>query len=113
MGSEPLHRDLQKSDFTRLVHHPSTAIVLVRPDQYLYTFACLHSCELKRYNVVIAESEEYLLDNVLARMVYKQRSRENRGERKELDLGNGFVEKRTFLCEVPMMLSSSAVVQST
>ena len=37
-------------------------------------------------NVVIAESEEYLMNDVLRRMASKQQPRENKGQRVEFDL---------------------------
>jgi len=94
---------------------PSKAIVLVRPEQYRDTVnsPTLTSCTLKRYNVIIAESEEYLMDEILEKMASKQRPRENRSERVELDLDLNFVTKRTFICNAPKPLPASIVTQST
>lgn len=120
---------LQDKEFKSLREHlrdagypvvlpPSGALVLVRPDQYLEAVNCpiLRSRTLKRYNVLISESEEYLMNDVLLRMASKQRPRENRGERQDLDLYSLVVEfeiKRTFICEAPKLLVANSVVQST
>lgn len=98
------------------VFGPSETIVLVRPEQYLQTIAALPPKAVKRYNIVIAESEEYLINEVLLRLCSKQRPREHRAERVELDL-LGFITKfkvkRTFLCEVRFLSSARSVAQST
>lgn len=109
---EPLRNNLQNAGFP-LVLKPSNVIVLVRPDQYLDTVHSLEHRSLKRYNVAIAESEEYLLDEVLQRMRSKERPRENRADREELDLDPKFVYKRTFLCKAPKLLVAGTVAQST
>merc|ERR1712048_955028 len=69
--------------------------------------------ELKRYNLVIAESEEYLMAMVLARMKSKERPRENKADRKQLNLDRKVVTRRTFLCTAPKLLLASTVAQST
>lgn len=109
---KPLRNNLQNAGYP-LVLKPSDVIVLVRPDQYLDTVHSLEHHSLKRYNVVIAESEEYLVDEVLQRMRSKGRPRENRADREELDLDPEFVHKRTFLCEAPKLLVAGTVAQST
>jgi len=66
--------------------------------------------------VAIAESEEYLLNDVLLRMASKQRPCENKGDRVELDLYNfvvNFELKRTFICKAPLLLVADTVTQST
>eukprot|EP00440_Ansanella_granifera_P017937 gb/GFBE01019480.1/.p1 GENE.gb/GFBE01019480.1/~~gb/GFBE01019480.1/.p1 ORF type:complete len:606 (+),score=83.73 gb/GFBE01019480.1/:1-1818(+) len=91
-------------------------IVLVRPDQYLETRAALRAHTLKRYMVAIAETEEPLMQQVLARMASKQRPREHAAERKQLDVDgliNWFMNKRTFLCTAPQLCAASSVHQST
>jgi len=109
----PLRKSLMDARFPMLL--PSGTIVLVRPDQYLDTVnsPTLQSHALKRYNVIIAESEEYLMDEVLLRMASKRRPRENRLERAELDLAADFVTQRAFLCEAPKLLMAGTVAQST
>ena len=62
---------------------------------------------MKRYNVVIAESEEYLMNDVLLRVASKQRPRENKAEQVVFDLYKFIVNfeiKRTFICKAPMIL---------
>lgn len=114
---EPLRKSLKKAGYP-LVLQPSESIVLVRPDQYLQTVnsQVLRSHALKRYNVVIAESEEYLMNEVLLRMASKLRPRENKGERVQVDLYSfavNFELKRTLLCQAPLLLVGSTVSQST
>jgi len=101
---------------------PSGTIVLVRPDQYLETRAALRAeypkGALKRYNVVIAASEEYLMDEVLLRMASKKRPRENRAERQELGFLNLLASAkidRTFLhiASSPPLRNRTSVNQST
>jgi len=101
-----------------VVLHPSGALILVRPEQYFDTINALKVHTLKRYMVVVAESEEYLLEEVLARMKSKQRPRENVADRKmlfdgELDLDLHFIFKRTFVCIAPELLAAGTVAQST
>lgn len=110
----PLRKSLQEAGYP-LVLQPSKTIVLVRPDQYLATVnsPTLRSQSLKRYKVLIAESEEHLMDKVLLRMASKQRHRENKGERMEFDLDVKFGTNRTFICLAPMLPIASTVVQST
>ena len=71
---QPLRRSLREAGYP-LVLQPFRSIILVRPDQYLQTLnsEALLSRTLKRYNVIIAESEEYLMHEVLWRMASKQR----------------------------------------
>jgi len=113
----PLRKSLQAAGYP-LILQPSEAIVLVRPDQYLDVIDSntLHSHTLKRYMVIVAESEEYLMDEVLLRMASRQRPRENRQERVEVDLDDfaqHFVINRTFICQAPRMLQAGTVAQST
>ena len=84
---KPLSKSLRDAGYP-LELPPSKTIVLVRPEQYLevvnsHTLSCR---KLKRYNVVIAESEEYIMQEVLLRLAYKQTPRENVEERVEHDL---------------------------
>ncbi len=97
---KPLRKSLRRAGF-RMVLQPSGAIVLVDPEQYLDVIACLESRALKRCNVVVAESLEYLVDEVLLRLAPKHRPRENRRDRQELDLDPALVVKRTFACSAP------------
>lgn len=60
---KPLRKCLLDSGYP-LVIRPSNVIVLVRPDQYLDTVSSLASLSLKRYKLAIAESEEYLVDEI-------------------------------------------------
>mmetsp|Transcript_129968 Transcript_129968/g.259268 ORF Transcript_129968/g.259268 Transcript_129968/m.259268 type:complete len:498 (-) Transcript_129968:275-1768(-) len=113
----PLRKSLQAAGYP-LILQPSKAIVLVRPDQYLDVIDSntLRSHTLKRYMVIVAESEEYLMDEVLLRMASKQRPRKNRQERVKVDFGSfaqRFVINRTFLCPAPRMLQAGTVAQST
>jgi hypothetical protein len=113
----PLRKSLLDAGYPILLP-PSKAIVLVRPDQYLETVnsQALSARTLKRYHVVIAESEEYLMDEVLSRMSSKKRPRENKAERAEIESKSfyaNFVVKRTFIVEAPMFLVANTVVQST
>ncbi|CAE8686918.1 unnamed protein product [Polarella glacialis] len=114
---KPLRKSLKDAGYP-IVLQPSKTIVLVRPDQYLDTVnsPTLRSCTFKRYNAIIAASEEYLMDQVLMRMASKQRPREHRQERMELELDDWtfkFITKRTLICTAPQLLMASTVVQST
>jgi hypothetical protein len=114
---KPLRKSLKEEGFP-LVLQPSKTIVLVRSDQYIDTVnsPVLRSHTLKRYNVIIAESEEYLMDQVLVRIASKHRPRENKQERVEVDLGSfdtKFIAKRTFICDAPKLIMASTVAQST
>jgi len=111
---KPLRKSLKDVGYP-LILQPSKTIVLVRPDQYLTTVnsPTLQSQNLRRYKVLVAESEEHLMDAVLWRMASKQRPRENKGERVELELSLQFVTERTFICEAPRLLIASSVLQST
>jgi len=94
----------------------SGTVVLVRPDQYMQTLNSLRPHSLKRYHVVIAESEEYLMEEVLLSLACRQRPRENKADRLELDFysfDTNFVVKRTFLCTAPSLLFADTVTQST
>jgi len=94
----------------------SGTLVLVRPDQYVQTVSSLRHRSLKRYNVVIAESEEYLMEEVLQHFSSRQRPRENKAERSELDLHRfdaDFHVERTFVCMAPSLLFADTVTQST
>jgi len=94
----------------------SGTLVLVRPDQYMQTLRALKPLSLKRYQVVIAESEEYLMEEVLQHFASRQRPRENKAVRLELDLQTfdaNFIVERTFLCTAPSLLFADTVTQST
>jgi len=114
---KPLRKALEDAGCP-LVLQPSGTIVLVWPHQYLQVVNSreLRSRDLKRYEVVIAESEEYLMDDVLLRMASRQRPRENRSERLGVDLYSfvvNFHMKRTFICQAPLRLAANTVAQST
>ena len=85
----------------------------MRPEQYIDTVNSFLQLDiLKRHHVVIAEAEEYLMDEVLSRMASKSHPRENRQERKELDLSITFVSNRTFVFEAPKLLIGSVVADN-
>lgn len=109
---KPLRKSLQDAGYP-LVLQPSQTIVLVRPEQYLDTVNSLEGHSLKPYKVLISESEEYLMEEVLSRMSSKRRPRENRQDREELDLSIKYIKRRTFICEAPLMLIAGTVAQST
>jgi len=92
---------------------PCGALVLVHPDHYHAVLYNVAGRKLKRYNLIIVESDEYLLDEVLHRLSSKRRPRENRQERQKIEFAATFVTKRTFLCLVPTLRVASAVAQST
>lgn len=92
---------------------PCGALVLVDPDHYHAVLYNLAGRELKRYSLIIVESDEYLLNEVLFRLSSKQRPRENRKERQRVEFMEAFVTKRTFLCAVPTLGVAEAVAQST
>eukprot|EP00405_Crypthecodinium_cohnii_P021724 CAMPEP_0206477836 /NCGR_PEP_ID=MMETSP0324_2-20121206/35671_1 /ASSEMBLY_ACC=CAM_ASM_000836 /TAXON_ID=2866 /ORGANISM="Crypthecodinium cohnii, Strain Seligo" /LENGTH=374 /DNA_ID=CAMNT_0053953979 /DNA_START=435 /DNA_END=1559 /DNA_ORIENTATION=+ len=64
--------------------HPSQAIVLVKPDQFSETSIALKGHELHPFHVIITESFEYLLDEVLAGIPCRRRPREKARSRREL-----------------------------
>lgn len=109
---QPLRQSLQNKGLP-LVLQPSGAIVLVLPEQYLDVVSSLESHTLKRYKVAIAESLEYLMDEVLVRLSSKQRPREHRCERQEVDLCPRFTIRRTFICDAPRLLQPGTVAQFT
>ena len=76
------------------------ALVLVRPEHYHAVLYNVAGRELKRYNLITAESEEYLLDEVVLRLSSKQRPRENRQERQKVEFMETFITNRTFLCSL-------------
>mmetsp|Transcript_42173 Transcript_42173/g.136464 ORF Transcript_42173/g.136464 Transcript_42173/m.136464 type:complete len:344 (-) Transcript_42173:163-1194(-) len=63
----------------------SRAVVLVRPDQYHDALRAVAIETLKPYNVLVSESLEYLLDEVLAGMAFKQRPK-SKDPRCEIEL---------------------------
>ena len=78
---QPLRRSLREAGYP-LVLQPSGCIIPVSPDQYLQTLNsdALLSRTLKRYNVIIAESKEYFMNEVLSRIESKQQPRDNKDE---------------------------------
>ena len=76
------------------------SLVLVRPEHYHAVLYNVAGRELKRYNLIIADSEEYLLDEVVLRLSSKQRPRENRQERQKVEFMETFITKRTLLCSL-------------
>eukprot|EP00928_Gymnodinium_smaydae_P013546 TRINITY_DN14937_c0_g5_i1.p1 TRINITY_DN14937_c0_g5~~TRINITY_DN14937_c0_g5_i1.p1 ORF type:complete len:441 (-),score=51.27 TRINITY_DN14937_c0_g5_i1:210-1532(-) len=110
---KPLRTSLQEASCP-LEIRPQGTIVLVKPTQYFEVVSALGRRKLKRYQLLITESVEYLMDQVLARMASKSRPREKVDEREEIDVRVcGFVCKRSFICEAPRLLMSGAVSQST
>jgi len=119
--------------------HPSQAIMLVKPDQYREISFALKGYELHPFHVVITESFEYLLEEVLAGIPCRRRPRQKANTRQEVapvpvppcceppplraQRGAGeqpgteepFVlcERRTFLCMAPRLRDFASVVQST
>merc|ERR1712137_1218342 len=69
--------------------------------------------KLKRYNLIIAASDEYLVDELLQRLTSNQRPRENRQERQEVEIVATFITQRTFLCSIPTQSDAATVAQST
>lgn len=94
---------------------PSTTLVLVPPEQYLATVnsPTLSSRALKRYSIIIAESVEHLVDEVLMRMAARQRPYENMAGRLEVDLSSTFVIKRTFIQPAQRLLVSGVTTSTT
>merc|ERR1712216_221928 len=85
------------------------------PEQYLATVnsPTLRGRALKRYQVIITESAEHLIDKVLTRMAARQRPYENTGVRIELDLNTHFVIKRTFIQPAQHLLLSGITESTT
>eukprot|EP00928_Gymnodinium_smaydae_P084565 TRINITY_DN67827_c0_g1_i1.p1 TRINITY_DN67827_c0_g1~~TRINITY_DN67827_c0_g1_i1.p1 ORF type:complete len:585 (-),score=42.15 TRINITY_DN67827_c0_g1_i1:286-2040(-) len=114
---------------------PSGTFIFVKPDQFEVTRRALVGWELHPFHVVIAESLEYLLDEVLSKFAYRSRPREKRQCREQInyesacfppsgssDEGNSqqseyenteLVIERTFISSVPVLKDSKSVVQST
>jgi len=135
------HDALQKNGHPS--EHHSGALLLLRPEQVADVMRALHSeFELRPYNVVITESFEYLLDEILAEMSCRQRPREKAGSRiaiswmhefadtgslqeagsaasdpeeaeDSVDLPWEICDQRTFLCMAPSLRPASSVAQST
>ena len=96
---KPLRLSLQEAGCPLTVR-PFGAVVLVKPTQYFCVMSALGHRRLKRYQLLITESVEYLMDHVLARMASKSRPRERRGERVEFNVDVcKFVCRRSFICE--------------
>jgi len=102
LGSRGLRPDL-----------PCGALILIHPEHYHAVLYNVAGRELKRYNLIIAASDDYLVDEVLQRLSSKQRPRDNHQERHRVEFLADFVTKRTFLCTVPTMSIASTVAQST
>jgi len=64
---------------------PSGALVFVPPEIYVETSHALNGVELRPYNVVIAESLEYIVEEVLIKMPYRKRPKV-KSPRQVLDL---------------------------
>lgn len=64
--------------------HPSGAIILVRPDQYRDVSQALIALEVHPFHVIITESLEYLLDEILSGIPCRRRPREKTHLRKAL-----------------------------
>jgi len=110
---KPLRLSLQDAGCP-LTLRPSGTVVLVKPSQYFGVMSALGKRKLKRYELLITESVEYLMDQVLTRMASKSRPRERRGERVEFDVDVcQFVIRRSFICQAPQILKSDTVTQST
>lgn len=108
--------------------HPSEAIVLVRPEQFSDVSTSLADHELHPFHIVITESFEYLLEEVLLGIPCRRRPREKLHARKQLEQPVGetaegqdakaeflhiFDVQRTFLCLAPQYKDPRTVVQST
>ena len=91
--------------------HLERLFSLGQSSTYSDTIRSLASHVPKRNNVIIAESEEHLMDEVLTRLASKRRPRENKQMRRELDLSPTFDTKRTFVCEAPVLLMANSVAR--
>ena len=87
--------------------------MLVHPDHYHTVLYNIAGRELKRYNLIIADADAYLVDEVLLRLSSKQRPREKRQERHKVEFMTTLVTKRTFLCSFFKLKDASTVAQST
>jgi len=97
-----------------VILRPSGTIALVKRSQYFHAISALANRDLKRYQLLISESVEYLVDEVLARMSKKSRPYARRSEREAIDAHTcRFVHKRTFICKAPNLITSRSVAQST
>lgn len=114
-------------------HHPSGALIFVNPEQLPEVLRQLANHELHPFHLVVAQSKEYLIDEVLASMPCRKRPKEKRGKRLSLsnDVGEEFhydaylpkdgdrvpcemlIESRTFLCLAPQLREANTVNQST
>lgn len=122
---------------------PSKAIVLVRPEQYSNVRRALISFELRPYNVVLTESFEHMLREVLSAIPCRRRPSEKTRSRQEIlvagmqqvvatiianiscrhrrrdaailpaDFGSMFDVRRSFICEAPHLREAFSVIQST
>lgn len=93
---------------------PHGTVILVKPSQYFHVMSALGHRSLKRYQLLIAESMEYLVDEVLARMSKKSRPYARQSEREDIAAhACTFVYKRSFICEASNRFTSRSVAQST
>merc|ERR1712113_1367564 len=113
-------------------------MVFVRCEQYEDVSRALVGRELHPFHIVITESLEYLLDEILESFPSRRRPRERRNARitiseppgntgasehdgqgaddasaRASDDWEGYEVCRTFICEAPVLMGSRTVVQST
>jgi len=120
----PVREALEKRGYPCV--HSSKAVVLVKPHQYVDVDDALEAHDLHPFHIVISESLEYLLEEILAAIPCRRRPRQKVGSRKLVAAAVAvaaeqqtedevFVlcERRTFLCISPVLRPPGTVAQST
>jgi len=109
----------------QMVELPQKALILVEPMQYRNVIAALRGRELKYFHIAISQRYELTLNETLKAFPYKQRPKvkHNREALRwpspedagtvDSNIEGVFVEKRSFLCVVPIMRTPQSVTQST
>lgn len=118
---------------------PSQAFVFVKAEQCAEVMGAIDGYELHPFHVIITESLEYLLEEVLQSIPSRRRPREKRSSRSTIEVTQRVMEEskdeadevpqqviedsedevaivltsRTFICVAPQRKSSDTVVQST
>jgi len=122
------------------LEHSSGALLFIKPAQADDVLRELDAIEVHPFHIVITESLEYLLSEILLQMPCRRRPREKVRSRREIavassgkqgysdglegeadagtiDTNNGdvlqVIAKRTFLCVAPQLRESHTVIQST
>jgi len=96
---------------------PQAVLMLVMPEQYRDTCKALVGKHLSpKFNLIIAQDLEYLLEELLHNIGFQRRPKIKRGDNGRQSLLDTTWElhvERTFLCYAPLPRNAASVVQST